>query len=499
MDPIIKIVIVLFVLSVVWERINEFLKIYLSCFSLPWLKKIRIIGDTTTKYPEGTAMEQSRQFRILKLNLFIGTITAIACHADMIALIKNPDDPSSVLGWFHEPASPNTKNEITFWKQIYFVFEFFFGCLLTGAFISMGSKFWHDLLDILVAVKNVKRQAVEMTDEMFDFEKLPEQERTDIMVAAKDFYWEKWKHQIPELNGVAIANKAIEKQGINTFQKAIQFQVTEKLSPRKVDVLIPSYVHYGGYKIPTDVVKGGRMLLTSLDFNYPGDGPLPKKCGASISRTEPGNDATGTIGLRVSRTENGIERYYALTCAHVVMDQELKQGVTNITQAEAVANSRYAESPGHDTGIAGKTIGMIAEAIVNAYTDSALIMLEDKNGKVSGDIYKAGMITDIGYIGGDDVDKTRLKFCGSRSGFVQSVLVKGYEQIAYPNYPKATGITELKGLIQLEPVAQPGDSGAPVLDNDNRIIGIIVGSSPEFTYVIPIQSLRAAHNYFNIV
>lgn len=489
MDHVREIVIVLFILSMVWERINEFVKLYLSCMPVPFLKGKYLVRDTTTKYPEESPQEQQRKYRILKINLALGVLTAIACHADMLALMQNSTEPAKVLGWDGKKLPAG----------LYGIVSFLFGCLLTGAFISMGSKFWHDLLDILVAIKNVKRQAVKTAEDINSLDALPESERVEIMQAAKDEYWKKWKHRIPELTGVTIANKKLEKQGLTTGQKVLQFQVVQKAEPQNVKTMVPPYIRYSGYKIPTDVVTGGKLSRNALEFAYPGNIHEPRKCGASISRTENGNNATGTIGLRVSRVEEGKEKYYVLTCAHVAISQELNSGITEITSEDALANSRYMESPGQDTGKTGKPIGVLAEAKMNAYTDSALVALKSKDGHVGGEIHEAGYVKGMRSIGADDVDRTYVKFSGARSGLVESVLVKGYDATVKADFPAGSGIEEMHGLIQLAKSSKEGDSGAAVLDSMNNVVGIVVGANHDFTFAIPIESLQSEHNYFNVI
>lgn len=147
MEEIIQIVTVLFILSMIFERISEFLKQYLSC------KKVvgvgcHIVGDTSTKHPSGSKEEKRREYRILKMNLFLGFLTSFLAHASFFDLLRNLENPGKVIGWPKDLSS--IFNDITIGTPVQFVV----GCLFTGAFISMGSKFWHDLLDLLLQAKN---------------------------------------------------------------------------------------------------------------------------------------------------------------------------------------------------------------------------------------------------------------------------------------------------------------------------------------------------------
>jgi hypothetical protein len=141
----------------IFERINEFLKQYLSCKKVIFLGWY-IVGDTTTKYPTGSKEEKRREYRILKMNLFIGFMTSFFAHASFFDLLKNIKNPGSVIGWPTDFSLVLTN--INFGTP----FQFVVGCLFTGAFISMGSKFWHDLLDVLLQTKDYKRKLNEVKD-----------------------------------------------------------------------------------------------------------------------------------------------------------------------------------------------------------------------------------------------------------------------------------------------------------------------------------------------
>lgn len=43
-------------------------------------------------------------------------------------------------------------------EGFYKIIEYSFGFVVTGLFLSLGSKFWHDLLDVLFRVKNVQQR-----------------------------------------------------------------------------------------------------------------------------------------------------------------------------------------------------------------------------------------------------------------------------------------------------------------------------------------------------
>lgn len=50
-------------------------------------------------------------------------------------------------------------------------------------------------------------------------------------------------------------------------------------------------------------------------------------------------------------------------------------------------------------------------------------------------------------------------------------------------------LLQMQGLLRMEKAADSGDSGAPVMDKQNRILGIVVGGNDDYTYAIPIQRI----------
>jgi hypothetical protein len=487
MENIIQFATVMFMLSIICERVAEFFKNYLCGKRLG---RYSLVGDTLTKYPSHSLREIRRQYRVLKINLLIGFLTAFFCHASLFSILHHLNDPGKVIGWPNKVEFPPLKD---WFKYVSFIA----GCFLTGAFISLGSKFWHDLLDIVMEVKNTKRTVTEQrraaTSVLPDagFATLPPEQQAGLIEAAIAANAEKWINTIPNVTGVGIGNKITAN---NTLpQKVIRFEVRVKENSTNPSELIPKTVTFGQYELPTDVVAADSF---SLQYAHPGDDATPRKCGASVSRGN--NRSTGTIALKVKRTEGGKEKHYLLTCAHVIMDDELNSGITRINMGDTVTQP-VVISPGLDAKQGGITLGNLVEARVSNHTDSALVELITPQ-SLDERLY------DIGSIGNKtravdirDVDKTRVKFTGAFSGLVTDILVKGYGISKQGNYPSSVGHIMLNHLISIEKCSEEGDSGAVVLDENNTVIGLIVGASGAFTYVIPIQNIKSAHKQFTII
>lgn len=49
------------------------------------------------------------------------------------------------------------------------------------------------------------------------------------------------------------------------------------------------------------------------------------------------------------------------------------------------------------------------------------------------------------------------------------------------------GEIDVEGLVAIDAVTQAGDSGAPVVDDDDNIVGFVVGSDSIMTYLMPAR------------
>ena len=124
-DLLISISLTLFMLSLITEKISNFLKMHFT--------------SLFQKNEEDEVAMKQREKRIQLLSAIIGIIVALLCNADFFNLIKSD---GSVL-------APLSISGLTFKSVL--------GCFITGLFLSQGSKFFHDLLDTLLFYKNTKR------------------------------------------------------------------------------------------------------------------------------------------------------------------------------------------------------------------------------------------------------------------------------------------------------------------------------------------------------
>jgi len=116
---------ILFALSLISERLSNMFKLCLK------ETRIKTFDD---------AMEKIRERNIMVIALVFGLITATLSGADFFTLIEK----GKLLGFLEKPDGESIAKVIL-------------GTFLSGVFISLGSKFWHDMLDIALQFSNLKK------------------------------------------------------------------------------------------------------------------------------------------------------------------------------------------------------------------------------------------------------------------------------------------------------------------------------------------------------
>ncbi len=343
LQQIIQLVTVLFLLSMVCERIADFLKYYLSNKQFLWIpKEFFKIGDTQTKYPKDELKEKARAFRILKINVGSGILLATILKADLIKIFNHIENPGETIGW---------NNLCSSYEGIeYGVLPF--GIILTGLFISFGSKFWHDLLDLLYQIKNTKRVLTNpetySVDNVKSLQKLFDTYQSDFIKAA---YLDA-KTKFMAIDSV----KAI---GIKRNDIGYYFEINISQNVPEIEQSYPYIMDDGTLKnIPIKVVvldDGDEILALGVD--------LSAKI-FTINREE-----YGTLGVLVKRKNDESNTKYLLTCCHNVV-----QPIENIP----VGNRKSIITATLD-GREQKTIGTVYTAVRDHEIDAALIQIEDSN------------------------------------------------------------------------------------------------------------------------
>lgn len=131
MEIAIKITLVLLILSLIVEKLTGFVKLYLPS----------LYSKTYTEEDE-----KKREKKIQRNSIIIGIIVAVLCNANFFKLMQGTD----IVYWTEDTEG--------------FTVKAILGCLISGVFLSQGSKFFHDLLDTLLYAKKIKRGLFENQD-----------------------------------------------------------------------------------------------------------------------------------------------------------------------------------------------------------------------------------------------------------------------------------------------------------------------------------------------
>lgn len=500
MENLYKLITILFVLSLISERIANFFKLKLSgsrqrLKSRGSILKWFTFGNTSLKKTDPQE-EKQREFRVLKINLFFGCLIAICFHADLFILLQHIDRPNDFLNWSHESTSISWEWSLkTFGKLLLALL----GCLLTGAFISFGSKFWHDTLDLLLQVKNYRGMlAAEKSQEIQANASTMSDEGLDLLMrSAIDEHYQDWKLDYPNIVGCTVGLKRTG--GSPVAKKAIIFKVRQKPSADQLSstATIPTSITYRGSVLPTDVIDTGEISALMSPAKESTLIRTGVKLGTSVSRDNASN--FGTVSLRVKQTFSNLpDQYFLLSCFHVLFPERLDPNVlqqgtlkvdlathgpdTLISAPASVLNTPKPDISTHGHVTAGVFSSRIDAAIARI-NQTDLLQQTFNDTLVTGeadlkDLYVGMPVNSFGCV------------TGKLTGFINDLDVPVTE-VVFKNGPTRFSYTFNK-LMQVSMPCKEGDSGAPVLSPNGKIIGIITSGDNEGSYVLPFQYIKNA-------
>lgn len=81
-----------------------------------------------------------------------------------------------------------------------------------------------------------------------------------------------------------------------------------------------------------------------------------------------------------------------------------------------------------------------------------------------------------------NLERKTLTMCGAKSGKQEAVVTDISGSIKFNSSP-----VTFQNLIITGKMSLPGDSGAPVIDEHNNLVGIVIGGDKETrTYILPV-------------
>ena len=463
LQQIIQLVTILFLLSMVCERIADFLKHYLSDSHIFRIQKDFFkVGDTLTKSPKDDAKEQARVFRILKINVWSGILLAAILKADLIKIFNNINEPGKTLGW-------NNISEYGVLDSILLPF----GIILTGCFISFGSKFWHDLLDILYQIKNTKRVLADpetyKVDNIKTLQKLFDTYQSDFIKAA-----------YLEAKTKFMAIESVKAIGIKSNDLGYYFEITVNRNEPTIDQFYQYLLDDGTpQNIPIKLVvlaENDKIIAHSVDLS-----------GKVFDITQPDN--WGTLGVIVKPLDNNSGKRYLLTCCHNVVkpvrkiseneSNQIKVGTIDTTTTE---------------------IGTVFKADRDHEMDAALVEINIQDKRIINSVPQMGNPQKSRQLFNRDAGKVTGYIFGAKSGVENKSISNGIVTSIYNsikvNYDKEefTLINTIAISNNNKAISQGGDSGACVLDSENNVIGLVVAGNSQVTYALPITTLLTKLN-----
>jgi len=187
---LVSLVVVLLPLSFIAERFSNFFKLI-----LPSQGKLNF-GNLRHKEHDAKK-EKTRERKIFLISLLSGEIVAFALKADLFRIIED-----GKIGW-------NNQSDNLLWIV---------GCIFTGFFLSWGSKFWHDLLGILLQVKNLRKAyAEEKTVEV--------RIKTEAIQPANDSEIEFTEEEVKKTKNLKLKEDAVSIKRIDKLHPTIRKEV----------------------------------------------------------------------------------------------------------------------------------------------------------------------------------------------------------------------------------------------------------------------------------
>jgi hypothetical protein len=246
-------------------------------------------------------------------------------------------------------------------------------------------------------------------------------------------------------------------------------------------------IAYKGVNIPVDVKE-----VEKVSHHYkPGgikvinpDGDMPVQMGGSISRKDA--DSFGTRSVVVKKNGD----FYLLTCFHVLL-KEFKQSGIYLTGNN---NELKAEYPSVIKNPSGKRIRKDLQIIEGKYSpryDFAVVKLSDQNDLINA--FDNQFFN--GFYKSDDLDSLLHKEV-SMAGAV-SVMQKGKVLDTKATIFVGDERARFENIVVTEKISTPGDSGAPVIDKENKIVGILIaGNDNNRSFILPIYNIVFQQGYF---
>lgn len=457
LDDLIAICIVLFILSGINEKITQLIRNYapFKIGSILGLKKLKIwqnVGKNAKTWKGSSAKVVERE--VNSLSFFTGLIIASAFHVNLFKMIGS-SNPRGQLFW-DAPKWHSYLNPVDFIVLI-------LSLGLTGFFLTFGSKFFHDLLDLLFEVKNAKKKLAD--DNTFKAENT---EQLDTF---------------------------LHKSYSDIINSAISQNVTLLSNPDMVGS--PSH---------GKMLKNNRWV-DCIDINLKGHDrgtiPLSVNFGLSTGQTitVPVNVVTG-LGEAAVHGEQGSQvsasefpKYKGTICCMVQTPDKLKKLVTcsHVMMNGGGYNNSGQLSKQVPSNIDGQPDGHFVWAKRNAVLDMALLQCD-----INQFVYQVQPKKERALSPDDLMKKVKIVRQGGNvveSRIINHCIAGGIpinydgQNLSIFNLIRLANVTIDGNVTTYSPPTQQGDSGACVYDMLDSPIGMIIAGDEKYSYAVAITRM----------
>ena len=430
---------IMFILSTITEKISNFIKLNDFINKKDIFKDIKIRTDSEED-------EKNREKKIQIISIIIGVMVAVICKANIFDILT---DENFQLFWKDEKD----------WE----IFTAVIGSIICGIFLSFGSKFFHDLLDLVFQIKELKNKLnTKELSEIKNMKEFDEYFNADEYSNAESAVSEKKLMNVAGVVGISVHKE-------NGDFYCDLYCTKDNV---KVDESIPFYSY--GNKIKFIKVRQFKTeeIIAHSEI----------KPSYEIANSNPYyNGLRGTLGCIV-RFKNSDDPLL-LTCYHAVFGTDHNWDYFNFKSKSVVSS--------------GQIIGEIIDAKRNFRYDFALIKPEISV-NVSNQIPRIGIPLyneDIAkaYTKKGTKVKKRGKITLDTNGIIESTNFAG--TIFYPDGE----YHELVKLIKINSTgsgrfSDNGDSGSLLISEDKYAIGIVVAGTSSYSLAYPITQLFKDYN-----
>jgi hypothetical protein len=285
-----------------------------------------------------------------------------------------------------------------------------------------------------------------------------------LLQAHIDRNYKRWFKRYANLQGVEVGLKKVADKPVAdcysiVFHVTAKSHKTKKKVPKQLPVTKPdgrrSYM-------PTDVIEAGELKLQGI------------KMGDSTKNSR--TNLVGTISFYF-KNPRGV---FVCSNMHVLAPHLLDRGI--------ISYDRRTGSPAEKVLLFDNVLTATGDLLRARFNGIDIAFARVDNPLIPQVIEflikSAGPVKGVLDLNESNVSGARLSFFGRTSKLqpCRAISLRGV---------KATEFRDvfLTNLIKMEPCTQDGDSGAPVFDQRNRVVGIIIGRDNESSYAMHINDI----------